>query len=196
MMKLPVCARDTGIYSGIFVSTLYLVVFRRLKAQKPPGIAVSVVLCTLMLPMILDGVLSYACLIETNNIRRLYTGLFFGLAVPIFLVPAAHFNADGPNNKPVLKSAAELIPVYGTGVLLCLLLLEGRVPYLAAGLIYCSSLLFLLTRVSYTILTRTRRFGRGKIYLLSFSGTVLVLAVLFLLSSYVLHPLKEIFLSG
>ena len=112
MMKLPVCARDMGIYSGIFVSMLSLVAMRRLKAQKPPGIAVSVLLCVLMLPMILDGTLSYARLIDTDNAKRLYTGLFFGLAVPFFLVPAAHFDVNGSNDRPVLKNAAELIPVY------------------------------------------------------------------------------------
>jgi uncharacterized membrane protein len=196
MVKLPVCARDMGIYSGIFVSALYLTVFRRLKSQKPPGIAVSVFLCLLMLPMILDGTLSYMGLIGTDNARRLYSGLLFGLAVPFFLVPAAHYNTDGPNDKPVLKGAAELIPVYGIGILLCMLLLEGRVPYLAAGLIFSAGLIFLLARVSYTIFARTRRFGRGKIYLLSFSGVVFALAVLYLLSSFVLHPLKDVLLAG
>ncbi|MGE5613230.1 MAG: DUF2085 domain-containing protein [Bacillota bacterium] len=196
MMKLPVCARDTGIYSGILLSMLYLAALRRLRAQKPPGIAMSVFLCLLMLPMILDGMLSYAGLIDTNNARRLYTGLFFGLAVPFFLVPAAHYNPYGPNDKPVLKSAVELIPVYGAGILLCMLLLEGRVPYLAAALIFFAGLLFLLTRVSYTIFARTRRFKRRKVYLMSFSGTVFALAVLYLLSSFVLQPLKDVLLAG
>jgi uncharacterized membrane protein len=196
MMKLPVCARDTGIYSGIFISMLYLAAFRRLKAQKPPGIAVSVLLCILMLPMILDGTLSYAGLIDTDNAKRLYTELLFGLALPFFLVPAAYYNAYGSNDKPVLKSVAELIPVYGTGVLVCMLLLKGVVPYLVASSIFLAGLLFLLVRVLYTILARTRRFERGKIYLLSFSGTVLVLAALYLLSSLVLHPLKDILIAG
>jgi uncharacterized membrane protein len=196
MMKLPVCARDMGIYSGIFVSMLSLVAMRRLKAQKPPGIAVSVLLCLLMLPMILDGMLSYLGLIGTDNAKRVYTGLFFGLAVPFFLVPAAHYNTYGSNDRPVLKSAAELVPVCGAGILLCILLLEGRVPYLAAGLIFIAGLLFLLMRVSYTIFARTRRFGSRKIYLLSFSGVVLALAALYLLSSFVLHPLKDVLLTG
>lgn len=193
---MPVCARDMGIYSGIFVSILYLVVLRRLKAQKPPGIAVSVLLCMLMLPMILDGTLSYAGLIDTDNAKRLYTGLLFGLAVPFFLVPAAHYDADGLNDRPVLKNAAELIPVYGTGILFCTLLLKGLVHYLAAGSVFIAGLLFLLSRVSYTIFARTRRFKRGKIYLLSFSGVVFALAVLYLLSSFVLHPLKDVLLAA
>lgn len=149
-----------------------------------------------MLPMILDGTLSYVGLVGTDNAKRLYTGLLFGLAVPFFLVPAAHYNADGPNDKPVLKSAFELIPVYGTGILLCMLLLEGRVPYLAASLIFFTGLLFLLARFSYTIFTRTRRFRRGRIYLLTFLGTVLALTALYLLSSLVLHPLKDILLAA
>jgi uncharacterized membrane protein len=114
-MILPVCARDTGIYTGIFTAFIFLMLFRRMKAQKPPGIAAAVVMCVLMLPMIFDGVLSYTGLIETNNAARIFTGLLFGLPIPFLLVPAANFRLDGRNEAPVLKKLIELVPVYCTG---------------------------------------------------------------------------------
>ncbi len=193
-MLLPVCARDTGIYTGIFTSALFLLVSRRLRAQKPPGIAVTIAMCFSMLPMILDGLLSYCGIIETNNAVRLFTGLFFGLPIPFFLVPAAHFKVYSPNERLVLNHAAELLPVYCAGLVLCLLLLRGIVPYWPAALIFVLGLLFLLSRISYTILARMLRYKRGKLYMLTMVATVCIIIFLFLLSKFVLQPLKVMLL--
>lgn len=192
-MTFPVCARDTGIYAGIFVSALFLTAFRRLKAQKPPGIAAAAVMCLFMLPMIMDGILSYTGITQTNNTVRLFTGLYFGLPIPIFLAPAAHFSISGTNEAPVLKRLAELWPVYGVGTVLCLLLLKGLVPYHIAGLIFISGLVFLISRLSYTIFARIRRFRKGKLYLAAALGTICALTFLFLLSRLVFGPLKRLF---
>ncbi len=195
-LPLPVCARDMGIYAGIFSSALFLLVFRRLRAQKPPSLAVTIAMCLLMLPMILDGLLSYCGIIETNNTARLFTGLFFGLPIPFFLVPAAHFKISGSNVDPVLNHAAELLPIYCTGAILCVLLLRGIVPYWLAALIFVFGLLFLLSRISYTIFTRMLWYKRGRLYILTTMGTVCIIIILFLLSVFVLQPLKRIMLLG
>lgn len=195
-MVLPVCARDTGIYAGIFTGTLFLILFRRLKAQKPPGTAVSVFMCVFMLPMILDGLLSYMGIIETNNMIRLFTGALFGLPIPFFLVPAAHFSIYGDNNKAVLKNAVELALTYGATLILCILLLKGLVPYVAAGLIFISSFLFLLSRLSYTIFARMERFSPRVLYAVTFCTTLCMLIFLFLISTFLLQPLKAVLLGG
>lgn len=195
-MILPVCARDTGIYTGIFTAFIFLMLFRRMKAQKPPGIAAAVVMCVLMLPMIFDGVLSYTGLIETNNAARIFTGLLFGLPIPFLLVPAANFRLDGRNEAPVLKKLIELVPVYCTGLLLCVLLLYGMVPYIAAGLIFVTGLLLLISRLAYTVFARIGFSMKWKLYFLTFVCTASVLAALYFLSSYVLHPLQEILTRG
>lgn len=195
-MVLPVCARDTGIYAGIFTSALFLLLLRRLRAQKPPGIANSVLMCMLMLPMILDGLLSYAGIIETNNITRLFTGALFGLPIPIFLVPAAHYSIYGTNDRAVLKNAAELVLAYTAVIILCILLLKGLLPYAAAGMIFVSGLLFLLSRLSYTILKRLGCFKHKVLYVMTCCSTLCILLFLFIISTFFLQPLKAVLLGG
>lgn len=194
-LALPVCARDTGIYAGVFTAFAFLAVTRRLNAQKPPGLAPAIAMTVLMLPMALDGMLSYTGVIETNNIARLFTGLFFGLPIPILLVPAANFSADGRNEIPVLKRWTELFFVYGAGILICTLFLHGMIPYIAAGLIYVSGLLALISRFIYTLIRRNSSAGRWKIRAMTVVGSASALALLHVLSSCILQPLKEILLN-
>lgn len=194
-MLLPVCARDMGIYVGILTSALFLILCRRLRADKPPAVAATVVMCLMMLPMIFDGVLSYLGIIDTNNVTRLFTGLFFGLPIPFLLIPAAHFSILGRNEIPVLKNVFELLLVYSMGALLSLLLLYRLLPYFLAGSIFTLGFVFLLSRITYTILVRVWEFKLKAVYILTASGTICVMAILFLLSHYVLQPLKEILLT-
>jgi len=193
---LPVCARDMGIYAGIFISALFLMALRRLRAQKPPGVVPTVVMCALMLPMVFDGFLSYTGVIETNNVARLFTGLLFGLPIPFLLVPAAHYSISGNNETPILRNMLELPAVYAIGAILGCLLLYGLVPYVLAGLIYVFGLTFLLSRITYTILARMGRVRRKALYALTAAGTLCVMTFLYLLSDNILQPLKEILLKG
>ena len=193
---LPVCARDTGIYAGIFTSFAYLAATRRLNAQRPPGLGTATAMAAMMAPMMFDGILSYTGLIETNNTIRLFTGLFFGLPIPILLVPAAHFDADGQNIRQVLKQWTDLIVVYGAGILACILLLHGLVPYIAAGFIYIAGFLCLITRIIYTLARRSGLRSRWKLYAATVLGSASALAFLYFLSSYILQPLKEMLVEG
>jgi uncharacterized membrane protein len=193
---LPVCARDMGIYAGIFVSALYLLARGRWKAQKPPGIAASIIMCLLMVPMILDGGLSYIGVTESNNISRVITGALFGVPIPAFFIPAAHFNVNETSGRMVLKKWTELFSVYGLSLILSGLLLKGFVPYPAAALIFIGGLGFLLTRISYTLLKRSRRFEGLKLYTITAITTIGVAGLLYLVSSLILQPLKAILLKG
>lgn len=193
---LPVCARDMGIYTGIFSSALYLMMLRRMRARRPPAIAAAIIMCMLMLPMIVDGVLSYAGVIETNNLVRLFTGLFFGLQIPFLLVPAAHYSVTEQNETAVLKNIPELLPAYAIGLCLCVLLWNDKVPYFVAGMIYISGLLFLLSRITYTILVRMRKYRQKMLCAMTAAGVFGILMFLYLLSSFVLQPIKEILLMG
>lgn len=195
-MLLPVCARDTGIYAGIFTGVLYLLLMRRFKAQKPPGTPTAVLLCILMLPMILDGLLSYTGFIRTNNTVRLFTGALFGFSIPFFLIPAAHFSIHGNNERPVLRNAAELVPAYAFLFVLCELFLNGLVPYAASGMIYVTGLLSLLARLSYTVLARMGRFSTSPLYAATIGVTLCILAFLFVLSTFILQPIKSVLLGG
>lgn len=195
-ITLPVCARDTGIYAGVFAAFIFLLLFRRMKAQRLPNVAAAVTMCILMMPMMFDGVLSYTGLIETNNAVRLFSGVLFGLPIPFLLVPAANFRVDGTNEIPVLKRSLELVPVYCAGILLCVLLFYGMVPYIAAGLIFVTGFLLLVTRLVYTVLARTSFIIKWKLYMMTSVCTVAALAALYLLSVHVLHPLKDMLTRG
>jgi len=194
-LVLPVCARDMGIYAGIFTAFAYLAVTRRLGAQRPPGLAAAVAMTVMMVPMMLDGVLSYAGFIETNNTARLFTGLFFGLPVPILLVPAANFSAYGHNDRPVLKSWTEVIIVYGAGILICASILHGLMPYAAAGLMYVTGLLALISRIIFTVVRRSSTGSKWRIRTVTVLGSASALIFLYVLSSYILQPLKEMLLA-
>lgn len=170
--------------------------FRRLKSQKLPGTMMSVIMCLFMVPMITDGLLSYMNIIRTNNVIRLFTGAFFGLPIPFFLVPAANYSISGDNNIAVLKNKAELIAAYTAVFILCMLQLKGFMPYEAAGLIFITSFLFLLSRLSYTILARSKLLKQKMLYACTFFATVCIIVFLFFISSNFLQPIKGILTGG
>lgn len=66
--QFPVCARCTGI----LISTIFTYIFyfkKRVKIEK----------CIwMMIPLVVDGSLQYLEICESNNSRRLVTGLFWG----------------------------------------------------------------------------------------------------------------------
>lgn len=66
--QFPVCARCTGI----LISTIFTYIFyfkKRVKIEK----------CIwMMIPLVVDGSLQYLEICESNNRRRLVTGLFWG----------------------------------------------------------------------------------------------------------------------
>jgi len=79
---LPVCARDTGVYIGLYVG--YLLLFmRRREARGPPNLWVTLLMS---LPMIVDAATQFIGLRMSTNAFRLLTGLFFGTALAPFLV--------------------------------------------------------------------------------------------------------------
>ncbi|AZU63880.1 DUF2085 domain-containing protein [Neobacillus mesonae] len=109
---LSVCARDTGIYFGIFSSLFYLHMTKRKTNITIPTIRTSFFLLLLMAPMIMDGLGSYIHIFESSNVRRLVTGICFGLVLPYFLYPMVLGKALKQNAQPVITKAADfLIPL-------------------------------------------------------------------------------------
>ena len=74
--KLPVCARCTGELIGIILSILLSSIFI-------PPVEVSILL---MIPMVVDGVVQLKTNYESNNIRRLITGIMFGYSLVNILI--------------------------------------------------------------------------------------------------------------
>ncbi len=67
--QLPLCARCTGIFIGNIIVVLLL----------PLKIA-DYKFALFMLPMIIDGGIQYMTEYRSNNIRRLVTGIMFGIS--------------------------------------------------------------------------------------------------------------------
>lgn len=69
--KLPICARCTGELLGIIVSCFN---YRFLK----PSITFNIIL---MIPLVVDGFIQLKTQYESNNSKRLITGILFGYAL-------------------------------------------------------------------------------------------------------------------
>lgn len=96
---LCVCARDTGIYIGILVGLLLVVMGRR-ERSGPPSLYL---ILAMILPLILDGSTQALGLRTSTNQLRLVTGLLFGTAISPFLVYLLPL-LPLPRRIPVLRS--------------------------------------------------------------------------------------------
>ncbi len=74
--QFPVCARCTGIILGYIISVIFLIF----------GYHIKNVYCFLfMLPMFLDGTIQYTTKYESNNFKRLLSGLLSGIGFIHFI---------------------------------------------------------------------------------------------------------------
>jgi uncharacterized membrane protein len=106
---LSVCARDTGIYLGIFSSLAYLHIFKRHRDITIPSVKISFFLLLFMVPMMIDGLGSYLHLFESTNVRRLVSGTSFGFVLPYFLYPLFSARALENTSESVVKDYKDLI---------------------------------------------------------------------------------------
>lgn len=84
--QLPVCARCTGLFIGVFVCHCWLAFFPD-KGKRLPLLSVSIFLSLLILPLAWDGVTSYVGLRQSTNLLRLCSGLAMGTMLPLFYLP-------------------------------------------------------------------------------------------------------------
>jgi uncharacterized membrane protein len=84
---LPLCARCSGIYLGVFASYAYLIARRGFRVNSIPRITYSLIIAAFILPMAFDGLTSYVGLRETTNDLRALTGALAGSVLPIFAFP-------------------------------------------------------------------------------------------------------------
>ncbi|MFP4177333.1 MAG: DUF2085 domain-containing protein [Acholeplasmataceae bacterium] len=77
--QFPLCARCTGLAIGEFVLAPILWIF---------GFDHVLISSFFILPLAIDGTLQYFRLIESNNIRRLITGLLAGIGLATLVLIA------------------------------------------------------------------------------------------------------------
>jgi len=128
---LSVCARDTGIYIGIFSSLTYLHFTKRKSKITIPTIKVSFFLLLLMTPMMVDGLGSYLHWFESDNIKRLVSGTSFGFVLPYFLYPLLSSRSLDNDSEPVVKGSWDLIVPMILSVIISVVVYWGMVPYYA-----------------------------------------------------------------
>lgn len=91
--RLPLCARNTGIYLGFMVTLLTLYASGRGRVQRLPTKSITIALGCGIAALGIDGLNSLALdlglphLYQPSNLLRLATGLATGLALAAFTVP-------------------------------------------------------------------------------------------------------------
>jgi uncharacterized membrane protein len=118
-VQLPLCARNTGIYSSTFVTMLALLVLGRARASRLPqrgllaalGLAVVVVAFDAFNSLFLD--LGWPHLYTPQNWLRTLTGLGAGVAIGVLLLVVFNqaLRADGDRTQRVLRGWRELLGI-------------------------------------------------------------------------------------
>lgn len=181
---LSVCARDTGIYLGILSSFTYLFLFKRNQIITIPTIKVSFLLLLFMVPMMIDGLGSYTHLFESNNERRLLTGLGFGFVLPYFMFPVIFGNALDPRSIPVIKNTFDIIiPLIFCILLGCLVYWNYITFYIIDSLIIFTIVIWFSLWTSLLFLSLRYRFIKWS---LSIITSLAFLTILSWLHDYLL----------
>lgn len=115
-LQLPICARNTGIYSSFLLSSLVLLALGRKRAAKLPSWPISAVLVLFVGILALDGFNSMALdmgmptLYQPHNEIRTITGVGLGItiAVVITLIMNLSLRRDADHELPVIKNWLEL----------------------------------------------------------------------------------------
>ena len=161
-----VCARDTGIYLGLIVTLLILIILSARNREKPaalPPVWAIAVCVVLAVPMAIDGVSSYAGLRETTNLIRYVTGYLCGTGVGVVAGGAVmSLWARANHNLSAVRSPGRLILVLvasvaaGTLFYLTYAALGVIAPFMILGCLWLAIVLINVLIVS------TTRFWRHK----------------------------------
>ena len=191
-MHLPLCARDTGIYLGIFIALVFLVVRGKFKADTVPSNRISVLLAILMIPMMVDAVTSYASIRQTDNIIRLVTGIFFGMSLVLFLFPAANFKTNEPGRLKVIDGWSDVILLAVINILVCIVILRFHImAWTVVSTASLVGLVFIFGRLIYTLI-RILNIGSPKRSIIYTSVlTIITFGMLYILKGFLLGPVRS-----
>jgi uncharacterized membrane protein len=167
--QLPVCARDTGMFSTALLTALILLSRPRMRASNFPTRAISGVLAVLFLSWGFDGFNSYMLLLRgevflyaPQNWLRLVTGTGMGLAIGVFA--AALFNQVAwrdATDAPIVSSWTALVaPVIGALAVIGLVLWRPAILHGPLATLSGIGIVALLTLVnSMMVLLVARRYS-------------------------------------
>ena len=129
--QLPLCARCTGMYLGVAITFVALLLARRERRTDLPPLPILLVLVGFIGAMGIDGVNSYTHFFpnfphvyEPRNWLRLVTGMGTGLAMGLLVFPALMQTLwRNGNGRSIIENGRELLAMLllaGTAVLLVL----------------------------------------------------------------------------
>ena len=108
-MQMPLCARCTGIYIGVFFAFFFFFLKKRLQAGKPFSMQQAVLTSLAIVPIGVDGVGSYLGFWESSQLMRILTGSLVGAIVPGFLLMAGNFDPQIDNEERIYHHTKELL---------------------------------------------------------------------------------------
>ncbi len=110
--QMPVCARDMGTYLGFLVVFFFWLAMKRYRSGTRPDKMILVLAAIGMLPYFLDAVASYLGIYTTNNVTRLFTGLFMGASMGLVLLAAFQLIVVKQKTERRTFVWSDLIPIY------------------------------------------------------------------------------------
>jgi uncharacterized membrane protein len=144
-MRLPLCARNTGIYLGFFVTLVTLYATGRGRAQQLPHWSIIALLACGVAALAVDGFnsllldLGHAHLYQPDNLLRLITGLATGLALALLFPPLLNrlfwCGYNGQRIIPSWRMFLLLLPA----LLACFFLVSSQAAWTLYPLAYMST---------------------------------------------------------
>jgi uncharacterized membrane protein len=165
--QLPLCARCTGMYLGVVLTFVVLILAGRRRWSMMPPLRVIIVLLGFIVLFGVDGLNSYSHffpdlphLYQPQNWLRLITGVGAGLMMGIILFPAlAQSLWRDQEQKPAIGSLRELAGVVFLAAIVVALVLGNEPTILyVLGLASAGGVVMVLTAINATaLLIITRR---------------------------------------
>lgn len=178
---MPICARCTGIYLGVFFSLLYLAVTKRFRSDTIPSVKISFFLLLFLLPLVVDGFGSYLGFYSTTNLIRVMTGVMFGVTLPIFVVPLA--NRSTQLNRRVISNLWSFLATIIIASILAILTSLGLIPFVILNTLIIGVMISWVALLFFLFFKKMK----NNYYAISISYvcSIMILAALSSLHSYV-----------
>ncbi|HMO57127.1 MAG TPA: DUF2085 domain-containing protein [Roseiflexaceae bacterium] len=124
-VQLPLCARNTGIYSSFLLTTLVLLVIGRARAVRLPPLPITITLLLFVGVMAVDGFnslfrdLFLPHLYTPRNDLRTLTGIGMGITMAVFMLLVINMSLrdDPDEQQPIIAGWHELAGVLGLNAL-------------------------------------------------------------------------------